>query len=82
MTTNDARCTCEIKSRLHFNFKEEISEVLHLKHSSVFERSEITGKLEVWCWKRMEVIWSNSVRSEEVLHGIKECLTYSKNNEG
>ena len=57
MTTNDARCTCEIKSRiampnaalnrkktfltsrLHFNFKEEISEMLHLKHSGKGWRS-------------------------------------------
>jgi hypothetical protein len=28
---------------------------------------------EMWCWKRMEKIsWTDRVRNEEVLHGVKE----------
>ena len=28
---------------------------------------------EMWCWRRMEKIsWTDHVRNEEVLHGVKE----------
>jgi hypothetical protein len=28
---------------------------------------------EMWCWRRMEKIsWTDRVRNEEVLHGVKE----------
>jgi hypothetical protein len=27
---------------------------------------------EMWCWRRMEISWTNHVRNEEVLHGVKE----------
>jgi hypothetical protein len=26
---------------------------------------------EMWCWRRMEISWTNSVRNEEVLHRVK-----------
>jgi hypothetical protein len=27
----------------------------------------------MWCWRRMEkIIWTDRVRNEEVLHGVKE----------
>jgi hypothetical protein len=26
----------------------------------------------MWSWKMMEIVWTDHVRSEEVLHGIKE----------
>jgi hypothetical protein len=30
-------------------------------------------KFEMWCWRRMEKIrWTDSVRNEEVLHGLKK----------
>jgi hypothetical protein len=36
-------------------------------------RSEVPGKVEMWCWRRMEKIsWTDRVRKEEVLHGVKE----------
>jgi hypothetical protein len=28
---------------------------------------------EMWCWRKMEkIIWTDHVRNEEVLHGVKE----------
>jgi hypothetical protein len=27
---------------------------------------------EMWCWRRMEISWTNRVRKEEVLHRVKE----------
>jgi hypothetical protein len=36
-------------------------------------RSEISGKFEMWCWRRMEKIsWTDRVRNEDVLHRVKE----------
>jgi hypothetical protein len=36
-------------------------------------RSEVSGKFGMWCWKIMEKIsWTDRVRNEEVLHRIKE----------
>jgi hypothetical protein len=28
--------------------------------------------LEMWCWRRMEISWTDSVTSEEVLNRVKE----------
>jgi hypothetical protein len=27
---------------------------------------------EMWCWRRMEISWTDCVRNEEVLHRVKE----------
>jgi hypothetical protein len=27
---------------------------------------------EMWCWRRMKIIWTDRVRNEEVLHRVKE----------
>ena len=27
---------------------------------------------EMWCWRRMEIIWTERVNNEEVLHTVKE----------
>jgi hypothetical protein len=36
-------------------------------------KSEVSGKFEIWCWRRMEKIsWTDRVRNEEVLHRVKE----------
>jgi hypothetical protein len=36
-------------------------------------RSEITGKFEMWCSRRMEQIsWTDRVRNEQVLYRVKE----------
>jgi hypothetical protein len=29
------------------------------------------GSFEMWCWRRMEIIWTNLVRNEEMLQRIK-----------
>jgi hypothetical protein len=35
-------------------------------------KSEIHGKLEMWCWRRMEKIsWDDHVRNEGVLDRVK-----------
>jgi hypothetical protein len=26
----------------------------------------------MWCWRRMEISWTDRVRNEEVLHRVKE----------
>jgi hypothetical protein len=38
------------------------------------------GSFEIWCWRRMEKIsWTNNVRNEEVLLGVKERgISYMK----
>jgi hypothetical protein len=27
---------------------------------------------EMWCWRRMEISWTNRLRNQEVLHSVKE----------
>jgi hypothetical protein len=27
---------------------------------------------EMWCWRRMDIIWTDRVRNEEVLHNSQE----------
>jgi len=27
---------------------------------------------EKWCWRRIEICWTDHVRNEEVLHRVKE----------
>jgi hypothetical protein len=37
---------------------------------------------DIWSWKTVEIIWTDLVKNEEVLHGINEkrkiLLTYAK----
>jgi hypothetical protein len=40
---------------------------------------------EMRCWRRMEIIWTDRVRNEEVLHksqGAEEYPTYNKKKKG
>jgi hypothetical protein len=41
---------------------------------------------EVWCWKRMEISWTDRVKIKEVLHIAKEHRSvlhaYNKTKEG
>jgi hypothetical protein len=30
------------------------------------------GSIEMWCWKRMEISWTDRVRNEEVLQRVKK----------
>jgi hypothetical protein len=30
------------------------------------------GSFEMWCWRRMEISWTDCVRNEEVIHRVKE----------
>jgi hypothetical protein len=35
--------------------------------------SELPGKFEMWCWRRMEKIsWTDCVKNEEILTRVKE----------
>ena len=45
---------------------------------------EYLGSLEMWCWRRMEMIWTDNVRNEEVLQseGGEEYPAYNKKEEG
>jgi hypothetical protein len=36
---------------------------IHQKHLENFE---------MWCWRRMEISWTDHARNEEVLHRVKE----------
>ena len=29
------------------------------------------GSFEMWCWRRMEISWTDHVRNEEVLRGFE-----------
>jgi hypothetical protein len=65
--------------QIWLKFKEETNEVLHLDHSFVcrwkldtsVSRSEILKRSQMWCWRRMEISWTDRVRNE-VLRGVKE----------
>jgi hypothetical protein len=98
MITNDARCTCEIQSRIAmakgaFNKKKvlftgQLDLSLRKKLARCFIWSiDLYGaetltlwkadekyleSFEMWCWKRMEIIWTYRVRNEEVLQRVKE----------
>jgi hypothetical protein len=60
--------------------KEETSKVLHLEHSFLCCWNWTLRKVDqkylegfvVWCWKRMEIIWNDRVRNEEVLQRVNE----------
>jgi hypothetical protein len=46
---------------------------LHGAEDTLACKSEIHGKLKMWCWRRMEKIsWTDHVRNDEVLHRVKE----------
>ena len=43
-----------------------------LKLDTSESRSEIAGKFEMWCWRRIEKIsWIDRVRNEELLRKVK-----------
>ena len=88
--TDDARCTCEIKSRIAmakpaFNKKKALftSKVeLNLRQKLVLYDA-VTWTLqkldqkyleifEMWCWRRIDIRWTDHVRNEEVLERVKE----------
>jgi hypothetical protein len=81
MITNDARCTREIKSRItilkaEFNKKKTLftsKRDLNLRKKLVkcYIWSIALCGAEMWCWRRMEISWTDRVRNE-VLHGVKE----------
>ena len=44
-----------------------------LKLDASGSRSELPGKFEMWCWRRMEKIsWTDHVRNEDVLLRVNE----------
>jgi hypothetical protein len=63
-----------------FKFKDETSEMQHLERAlcgaETWTLREVDQKylevLEVRCWRRMEISWTNSVKNEEVLRGVEE----------
>jgi hypothetical protein len=97
MITCDARCTCEIKSRIAmaqaaFNKKKTLlTSKLDLNLRKKLVTSYICSialygaetwtlrkvdqkyleSFEMWCWRRMEMSWTDRVRNE-VLHRVKE----------
>ena len=81
--TEEARC---------LKVKGEASEILYLEHRFVLCKKldtsesipEISGKFEMWCWRRMEKInWTDRVENEEILQsqGREEYPT-NKTKEG
>jgi hypothetical protein len=36
------------------------------------------ASFEMWSWKMMEIAWTDRVKNEEVLHGVKEYPTDNK----
>ena len=49
-----------------------------IKHKKYLE------SFETWCWRRMEISWTDSVKKEEVLHkgqSGKEHSSYSEKKE-
>jgi hypothetical protein len=98
MITNDARCTCEIKSRIAmakaaFNKKKNLftskldlnlrqklvkcyiwSIALYGAETWTLQKMDqkYLESFEMWCWRRMEISWTDRVRNEKVLHRVKE----------
>jgi hypothetical protein len=96
--TNDARCTCEIKSRIAmaiaaFNKKKNLfTSTLDLNLRKKLVKCYIwtitlygaetwtlratdqkyLESFEVWCWRSMEISWTDHVRNEEVLLRVNE----------
>jgi hypothetical protein len=98
MITNDAKCTCDIKSRTdmakaafnkeHTPFTSKFDLNLRKKLVKCYIWSialcgaetwalrkvdqNYLQSFEMWCWRRMEISWTDRVRNEEVLHRVKE----------
>ena len=62
--------------QIRLEFKGETSEVLHLAHSFVWywnlDTWESGSEYIMWCWRRMEISYTDRVRNEEVLRRVKE----------
>jgi hypothetical protein len=71
MTANDAKCACEIKSRIAmakaaFNKKKTLAMLWKVDQKYL-------DSFEMWCWRRMEKIsWADHVGNEEVLQRVTE----------
>jgi len=58
--------------QIGLQYKEQTSKLLHLEHSLVWcwklntseSRSEVPGMFEIWCSRRMEIIWTERVGYE------------------
>jgi hypothetical protein len=98
MSTNDGRCTCEIKCRMAmakapFNKNGALlTSTFDLKLRKKLLKCYIWSialygaetrtlravnqkhleSFEMWCWRRMEISWTDHVRNEEVLIEVKE----------
>jgi hypothetical protein len=88
--TDDARCTCEIKSRIAmakpaFNKKKalftskvelNLRQKLVLYDAVTWTLQKVDQKyleiFEMWCWRRIDIRWTDRVRNEEVLERVKE----------
>jgi hypothetical protein len=78
MLTNDGRCNCEIKSRIAL-FTSKMDLELRKKLAQCYIRSvALCGaetwtlqavdqkhleSFEMWCWRRMEISWTDHVRN-------------------
>jgi len=70
-----------VTKKLYIKFKEETSKVRHLEHSFLCGAETLTLRevdkkylesFAVWCWRRMEISWTDHVGNEEVLRRVKE----------
>ena len=76
--------------QIGLKFKEETSKVLHMEDifvsccyletgiSDLLSDQKYLESFKMWCWRRMEISWTDQVRSEEVLQRVKEI--YPTNN--
>jgi hypothetical protein len=63
------------RQQIVLKYKEEISEILRWEHSFYGAEAWTLRKVdqkylksfEMWCWRKMEMSWTESVRNEEVL---------------
>ena len=97
MITYDARCTCEIKSRIamakpafkkekalftskvELNLRQKLvkyiwSIVLYVAVKWTLQKvdQKYLESFEMWCWRRIEISWTDCVGNEEVLERVKE----------
>jgi len=54
------------------NFARDDSELFHIRISELKIDEKSTASFEMWCWRRLEISWTDRFTNEEVLQRVKK----------
>jgi hypothetical protein len=59
-------------SKLDLNLRKKVVTCYICSKLFMVLKRGLLKKFEMWCWRRMEISWTDRVRNEEALHRVKE----------